>query len=208
MKAPTAEVIRLVTGGKEGRLTTPDGEPMPVRVYDRQPDVLTLVLLLDDGRQLESAPPEPLSLEYVSPRGLVRFQGRAVLEGRDLVSFQVASQPEVLQRRDFVRIGAVQPVVLAARDGHTPVQTHALDISGGGMLLSGPTWLELDSLVRFSLHLDAGDPPVEGMAKVVRAGDESRRALVFEQISAADRQRLIHFVFERQRAALAKGRLG
>jgi c-di-GMP-binding flagellar brake protein YcgR len=181
---------------------------MPVRVYDHQPDVLTLVLMLDDGPQLESAPPEPVSLEYVSPRGLVRFQGRAVLEGRDLVSFQVASQPEVLQRRDFVRVDAVQPVVLAAADGHASVQTHALDISGGGMLLTGPTWLELDSLLRFSLHLEAGDAPVEGMAKVVRAGADGRRALVFEQISAADRQRLIHFVFERQRTALAKGRIG
>jgi c-di-GMP-binding flagellar brake protein YcgR len=39
---------------------------------------------------------------------------------------------------------------------------------------------------------------------VVRAADEGKRALVFDQISRTDRQRLIHFVFERQREALAK----
>ena len=33
---------------------------------------------------------------------------------------------------------------------------------------------------------------------------DGRRALVFEQISQDERQRLIHFVFERQRDALAK----
>ncbi|MBV8219901.1 MAG: hypothetical protein JO325_15665, partial [Solirubrobacterales bacterium] len=38
----------------------------------------------------------------------------------------------------------------------------------------------------------------------VRAADEGKRALVFDQISRVDRQRLIHFVFERQREALAK----
>jgi hypothetical protein len=204
---PTAEVIRLITGGKEGRLTTPAGQPMPVRVYDRTPDVLTLVLMLDDSRQLEADRVEPLSLEYASPHGLVRFQGRAVLEGHDLVSFQVADEPEVVQRRDFVRIDAVQPVVLVADDGRPLVETHALDISGGGMLLTGPENLGLGQVVRFTLRLDAEGLSVQGRAKVIRAGEQGRRALVFEQISAADRQRLIHFIFDRQRDALAKGRI-
>ena len=72
------------------------------------------------------------------------------------------------------------------------------------MLLSGADRLELDSVVRFSLSLGAGAPDIEGHARVVRADEEGRRALVFEQISEDDRQRLIHFVFERQREALAK----
>jgi hypothetical protein len=204
---PTARVIRLVTGGKMGRLTAPAGQPMPVRVYDRNPDVLTLVLMLDDGEQLESEQIEPLLLEYSSSRGLVRFQGRAALEEGDLVSFRVATEPEVVQRRDFVRVEAVQPVLLATDSADQPVQAHAVDISGGGMLLSGPETLELGSVVRFSLRLDADGEPVDGRATVVRAGDDGRRALVFDQISSVDRQRMIHFIFERQRAALAKGRI-
>jgi hypothetical protein len=202
---PTAEVIRLITGGKEGRLKTPAGEPMPVRVYDRHPDVLTLVLMLDDGQRLEAQRLEPLSLEYASAQGLVRFQGRGVLEERDLVSFEVATEPEVLQRRDFVRVEAVQPVVLVTEDGNVLMDTHALDISGGGMLLTGPETLEVGAVVRFSLRLGAAGASVDGLARVVRPGEMGRRALVFEHISAADRQRLIHFIFERQRVALAKG---
>ncbi len=72
------------------------------------------------------------------------------------------------------------------------------------MLLSGGDRLELDSVVRFRLSLSAGTPEIAGHARVVRADDEGRRALVFEQISQDERQRLIHFVFERQREALAK----
>lgn len=71
------------------------------------------------------------------------------------------------------------------------------------MLLSGAGGLEPGAKVRFSLNLGGGAAPVEGSARVVRAGDEGRAALVFEQISRDERQRLIHFVFERQRAALA-----
>jgi PilZ domain len=197
-------VVRLIVGGKEGKLTTPAGEHVPVRVFERGGDQLVLVLMLDADEELQAGPTKPLSLEYVSTQGLVRFSGEAVLEGRDLVRFTVAAAGEVVQRREHVRVEAVQPVVLAAGVNGEPVNTHAIDVSGGGMLLTGADTLTLDSTVRFSLHLGAHMPPIEGLAHVVRNDDQGRRGLVFDDISSTDRQRLIHFVFERQRVALAK----
>ncbi|HEY1520566.1 MAG TPA: PilZ domain-containing protein [Solirubrobacteraceae bacterium] len=205
---PTDNVVRLNVGGKEGKLTTPVGSHIPVRVYERGGDYLMLVLMLDAGDELSQDVVEPLLLEYVSPRGLVRFHGQAVVRERDLVRFDVSAAPEVTQRRDFVRVATAQKVELAgdhgAGAGGTKLDTHAIDISGGGMLLSGADELALGSRVRFSLNLGAGVEPIDGRAQVVRAGDEGKRALVFDQISTSDRQRLIHFVFERQREALAK----
>jgi hypothetical protein len=195
-------VVRLITGGKEGKLTTPGGEQVPVRVFERG-DQLVLVLMLEAGEDLQPGSSEPLSLEYVSTRGLVRFSGEATLEGRDLVRFTVAAEGEVVQRREFVRVDAVQPVVLAIGLHGEPLSTHAIDVSGGGMLVTGPD-LPLDSSVRFSLHLGPNLTPIEGRAHVVRNDEQGRRALVFDEISSADRQRLIHFVFECQRASLAK----
>jgi hypothetical protein len=195
-------VVRLISGGKEGKLTTPAGEQVPVRVFERG-DQLVLVLMLEAGEELQPDSSEPLSLEYVSTQGLVRFSGEATLEGRDLVRFTVAADREVVQRREFVRVDAVQPVVLATGHHGEQINTHAIDVSGGGMLVTGPD-LPLDSAVRFSLHLGASVAPIEGRAHVVRNDEQGRRALVFDDISAADRQRLIHFVFECQRAALAK----
>lgn len=203
---PTGKVIRLNAGGKEGKLTTSGGQ-IPVRVFERGSDLLMLVLMLDAGDELEQDTVEPLSLEYVSARGLVRFRGQAVLEERDLVRFHVSADPEITQRREFVRVTSVQPVVLAGEEGGVggdQIHAYAIDISGGGMLLSGPDALQLDSNVRFSLHLGNAAAPIEGRARVVRAAGDGRQGLLFEQISRADRQRLIHFVFECQRAALAK----
>ncbi len=205
---PTDNVVRLNVGGKEGKLTTRVGSRIPVRVYERSSDYLMLVLMLDAGDELSRDVVEPLQLEYVSPRGLVRFHGQAVIQERDLVRFDVSAAPEVTQRREFVRVPSAQPVEVAKDHrggaGVDQINAHAIDISGGGMLLSGADELPLGTHVRFSLNISAETKPIEGNAQVVRAGDEGRRALVFEQISRADRQRLIHFVFERQREALAK----
>ncbi len=209
---PIDNVVRLNVGGKEGKLTTSVGSRIPVRVYERSGDYLMLVLMLDAGDELSQDVVEPLQLEYVSPRGLVRFHGQAVIQERDLVRFDVSAAPEVTQRREFVRVPSAQAVKVAkgagapaaAAAGGDAISAHAIDISGGGMLLSGADGLPLGTHVRFSVNLAPGSEPIEGNAQVVRAGDEGRRALVFEQISRTDRQRLIHFVFERQREALAK----
>jgi hypothetical protein len=203
---PTGKVIRLNVGGKEGKLTTPVGSYIPVRVFERGGDFLMLVLMLDDGEQLAEEVLEPLELEYFSAQGLVRFRGQAVLQERDLVRFEVSTAPEVTQRREFVRVPALQDVVLG--DETRATKSKAIDLSGGGMLLSGARELELDSVIRFSIDLGPRTGVIEGRARVVRADEEGRRALVFEQIAQDDRQRLIHFIFERQREALAKlGRL-
>ena len=78
---PKDNVVRLNVGGKDGKLTTSVGSHIPVRVYERSGDYLMLVLMLDAGDELSQDVVEPLLLEYVSPRGLVRFHGQAVDPG-------------------------------------------------------------------------------------------------------------------------------
>ena len=197
---------RLIAGGDQGSLTTPVGEKVPVRVFERDSDLLMLVMLLASDTGMEPEPIEPMLLEYTSVHGLVRVRGEALLENQDLIRFHSLEDAEVLQRREFVRIDAPQPVLVEAEEGSAPVRTHALDVSGGGMLLRGLASLELGTSVRFRLELGAGEPTIEGRARVVRAGDSDERGVVFEQISSANRQRLIRFIFDRQRAALAKTR--
>jgi PilZ domain len=197
-------VVRLIVGGKEGKLTTPAGDQVPVRVFERGGDQLMLVLMLEADEWLQAGSEEQFALEYVSNQGLVRFVGEGVLEGRDLVRFTVATDGEVVQRRDYVRVEAAQPVVLGFAPGEAAINAHAIDVSGGGMLLSGADSLLLDSTVRFSLLLGPRNPPIEGRGHIVRSDVRGRRGLVFDDISSADRQRLIHFVFECQRLALAK----
>ena len=195
--------VRLIPGGHAGRLIAAGRDHVPVRVFERGSDVLMLVTLLNADSGVAPEPLEPALLEYSSAQGLVRLRGQASLEQRDLIRFRPEQPAEVLQRREFVRIDSPQPVVV---DGS--VRTHAVDISGGGMLLRGLEHLQEGQRVRFSLELGGSEPPIQGGAQVVRAGEAGQRGLVFDAITAGERQRLIHFIFERQRIARARTRDG
>jgi c-di-GMP-binding flagellar brake protein YcgR len=201
---PSDNVIRLDVGGIKGRLTTRLGKHIPVRVFERDADHLMLVLMVKAGEELTLDPAQPLVLEYVSTRGLVRFHGHGVLQERDVVRFELSEAPEVTQRREFVRVPTLQAVVLDGEGVTKTIKTQAIDLSGGGMLLGGAADLELDAVVHFTLDLGPGCGTIEGRARVVRTDHEGRRGLEFEAISRDAQQRLIRFIFQRQREALAK----
>lgn len=186
--------------GSSGQLTAPDGTALPVSVA-RADEGILLVTLVDPAPELEKQS-NGVVLESANPRGLVRMQGRAERVDSGLVRFWVDGSPEVVQRREFVRVAAAQRVTLDAPSGRQ-VDTHSVNVSGGGMLVAGPNTLDLDAEVTFRLHLRDDEPPVEGVGRVVRAAEDPQRAIVFEIISQADRDRLIHFIFDRQRVALA-----
>ena len=195
--------------GSSARLKAPDGVDWPVQISSREGDVLMLVLLAKgDGVDLvpNGGPDEPLMLECTSDHGVVRFPGDAQLEEPDLVRFRVQDVPEIEQRREYVRVRAPRQVVLAVSGTGTIDSAYSLDLSGGGMLLSGPDTLQIDDNIRFRLHLDSSSPPIRGRGRVVRVSGENQRAVVFEEISRQDRERLIHFIFDRQREARARTR--
>jgi PilZ domain len=204
----------LLARARHARLRSASGEHWPVRVEGPEGGDLMLVLLVDPGKAEDAPgrPPaegdcaDPLTLEFTSEFGVARFAGKAVLEERDMVRFTVDEAPEVVQRREFVRVEAPQPVVIAVAGSATIGSAYSVDVSGGGMLLSGPETLQLDDKIRFRLHLSAGAPPIKGRGRVVRVAGGGQRALVFEQISKQDRERLIHFIFDRQREARARTR--
>ena len=95
-------VVRLIVGGRDGRLTTPGGEEVPVKVFERGEELIVVLMAFPAG-ELDR---EPLQLEYSSIRGLVRFHGRAKIEAHDTVSFHLDETPDVVQRREFVRVDA------------------------------------------------------------------------------------------------------
>ena len=101
-------------------------------------------------------------LEFTSDHGVVRFPGDAQLEEPDLVRFRVRDVPEIEQRREYVRVRAPRPVVIAVSGSGTIDSAYSVDVSGGGMLLSGPETLQLDDNIRFRLHLDSTSPPIKG----------------------------------------------
>jgi hypothetical protein len=202
IEIPTDNVIPL-PGSGQGRLTMPEGTELPVRTYDRGKEVVLVVLV--DADEADTECPRVADLEYTSARGIVRLRGEAVWEDRSLIRFRIDGDADVLQRRDFVRVDAPTEVVVET-DAFYPFLVHTVDVSGGGMLLTGADVLDPDETVNFAITLDPLAPPIEGVARVVRARETGERGLVFEQISEDDRQRLIRFVFECMRIARARTR--
>jgi hypothetical protein len=196
--------VTLFPGSGQGTLTTPGGEELPVRTFERGEEVVLVVMVnLEDESIADAA--ESAELEYTSRRGLIKLHGDAVFEDRSLIRFRPHGDAEVLQRRDFVRVHTPHPVIVDAGD-EGRLHIHTVDLSGGGMLLAEDENLEVDQLIRFSITTATTELPIEGVARVVRIREDGKRALMFEQIEEHDRQRLIRFVFECMRAARARTR--
>lgn len=196
--------VRYLPGEGQGTLTTPQGEELPVRTFKHGQDVL-LVVLVDADPPADDEPVESAELRYTSVRGVVRLHGEAVFEDRSLIRFHPDGEAEVSQRRSFVRVTAPRPVTLSVDDADDQA-VHAVDLSGGGMLLVGADALASQQTVRFRITLDAEYGAIEGVGRVIRVSDDGKRALVFEQIDEDDRQRLIRFVFQCMRTARARTR--
>ena len=196
--------VTLFPGSGQGMLTTPTGEEVPVRTFERGEEVVLVVLVnLDDERESDSV--EAAKLEYTSRRGLIKLRGEAVFEDPSLIRFHPDGDAEILQRRDFVRVHTPHPVTVESEiEGRRRV--HTVDLSGGGMLLSDDETLAVDQTIRFTISVVTTELPIEGIARVVRIREDGKRALMFEQIAEHDRQRLIRFVFECMRTARARTR--
>ena len=110
---------------------------------------------------------------------------------------------ELIQRRDYVRVEAFVPVTYqpTGPDGWT-VTAHTLDVSGGGFRITAAEGLRLWDMMRFTLELGEGEEPLEAIAQAVReAGDEDSFGMRFVEILERDRQRLVRWVFARERLA-------
>ncbi|MGO9971703.1 MAG: flagellar brake protein [Solirubrobacteraceae bacterium] len=183
------------------QLKTPEGQTLSVNISLRGDEML-LVLIASSDAQADRQR-EDVVLETVTSRGLVRLHGNLERVAQELVRFHPFGDPELIQRREFVRVKAAQRAKIDDLAGLV-FDTHAINLSGGGMLITGkePPF-PVDSVVQFRLDLGPKQTPVDGMAKVVRTAEDDRIGVVFTEISDVDRDRLIRFIFDRQRRALA-----
>jgi PilZ domain len=155
---------------------------------------------------LARQPDEPLvpgaeaTMESIDVRGLHRLTGTLDPDSRepDLVTLRW-EEVEDIQRRQFVRVEATC-IVEVRRQGRDPIPTFTVNVSGSGFLLAGPDDLEMGDQVELSVRLEEGKS-LEVKGEVVRITGDGHRGVHISEIDEADRERLIHYVFERQRSA-------
>jgi c-di-GMP-binding flagellar brake protein YcgR len=141
------------------------------------------------------------TLEAVSKRGKVRIvaTARQHNDEPDAVRIDFDRGPEKIQRRESFRLEAMADVVLSRRSG-AQVETHTLDLSASGVLLPGPPDLRMDEQVWVAIDVGE-DTPVRARGRVVRITDKNQKGVLFDHIDEKARERLIRYLFARQRQA-------
>ena len=186
-----------------------EGQHATLRVADRE-----FMARVEDVRErhvvlgLSRVPDEPFvegteaTLETVDARGLHRLTGTL---DPDRVEADVVllrwEEVEDIQRRQFVRVEA-PCIVEVRRPGRKPISTYTVNVSGSGFLLAGPDDLDVGEQVALTVKLGGDEEEVlEAMCEVVRITGNGHRGVHIIEIEEPDRERLVHYVFERQRTA-------
>lgn len=152
---------------------------------------------------------EQVRIEVVSNGGLLQVGARVTaVRAGDVLDLEIAGE-RLVQRRGFARVDAILEVTVApGPDGAERLRAAIVNISGSGAVVSRLDGLEPGDAVELSFAVAAGEPPIEVGARVVRVVDGNLRAVHFERVQQADRERIIHFIFERQRLELQRVRRG
>jgi c-di-GMP-binding flagellar brake protein YcgR len=151
------------------------------------------------------------TLVFNTSRGVQRLQGRVRRSALrpNTLRFELKGDSSLAQRRRHVRVDAVLAATLFRRDrGGERVQTHTVDVSGGGFGVVNACHLGIGETLGVSLDLGNGSPRMSMTCTVARRVDARTMGLNIERISTSERERLIQYVFVRQRTALrmTKGR--
>jgi PilZ domain-containing protein len=205
----------LPSVGDELLLSVPQTEKVLVRVTADGHGFFDLALLEQPHTPQPILERSALMIEFINDDGIARMHGRLDVpqyrrgtgrgyDDKNTVRFAHRGSPQLLTRREYVRATVDLPLTLLGLDaderGVTSTHAHALDLSGGGMLVKGPTSPRLDVQLRFELELGDGEEPVRGSARVVRQETEDRFGLQFTEVAQPDAVRLMHLAFEMSRA--------
>jgi c-di-GMP-binding flagellar brake protein YcgR len=188
-------------------VVAPSGATADARVKDAGDE--GYLLRLDHGASREHFTYDAVSLEFANMRGVCRLVGTAE-EASDPGVLRVHSTGaiELIQRRDFVRVEVYVPVTYMpdGPEGRT-VQANTLEIGGGGFRLVDAAALRGGDMLRFTLELGEGEDPFHAVAVVVREAGDGSVGLKFVDLPDRDRDRLVRWLFARERLArrMARG---
>jgi c-di-GMP-binding flagellar brake protein YcgR len=211
--------MKGLTTGQDVYVITPAGAPISAKIESVQGKNLVLALAAgnraEDGDPVAAVVGKTVQVQFLNRRGVCRIDGVVRNSNRFVraVQFESIGDMRVIQRREFVRVDASIPVEyepIGPEDWK--VTTTTGNVSGGGFLLNNPQALKVGETMRFTLDLGQGEGyvggPLEVMGKAVRETEGGALGINFEDISDEDRERVIRFVFARERMARAVTRDG
>jgi hypothetical protein len=170
----------------------------------------TAMLLARPIRPLEEILGEDVAIHLTTARGVVRLDARiAGVTGAERMDLELHGRCELVQRRTFARVDAFLEVVAVAPPGSgKKIVGGIVNLSAAGAVVSRLDGLSPGDPVQLSVRLAPHEPPIEIGGRVVREFDGVLRAVTFERIHEADRERIVRFVITRQRMELKRAGFG
>jgi hypothetical protein len=144
-----------------------------------------------------------VAIQYTNLRGVCRLDGQAHAEPEPgVLRVDHTGKVQLIQRREFVRVDAIVPVTYQpyGPDGATAMTT-TVNVSGGGFMIAAREGLQLHDFTDFTLELDRDERdagPLTVSGRVVRE-TSAGSGIEIERIDDRERERLIRWVFARER---------
>jgi hypothetical protein len=188
--------------GKHVTVRLPGGDSLPGHVDEVDEKSITVALLLKAHLTLSVFKDRVARVEYADKRGLHKLSC-TILDALPGDRLKLSHEPEdVVQRRDYFRVEAYAPLTIVTRE-ETPrtLETSSHDLSAGGMLIADPIEIPAETIIDIQLKLDPG-APLSAVGRVIRNTGDKKTAVQIVEIAPGDRQQLMRYITERQRAAL------
>jgi hypothetical protein len=174
------------------------------KIEEHGAGVLAIALPSDGRAEYDLPKGIAVDLEWVSPRGLMRVRGHSGGPWAGDVSglsVELAGDPQVFQRRDYVRAYTVTDIHVTRRFGGEPIDGLTIDLSGGGVQANVPG-LSADIDDRFEIEIMLPEEElIVAEARVTRRATADIYSFAFDQIEPKQQERLIRFVFQKLRSA-------
>lgn len=165
----------------------------------------TAVLLARPMVTLAGLVGEDIAIHATTPGGLLRAEARIAAVGDDeQLELDVHGPAALVQRRAFARVDAFLEVAVMPVDSDATIPTSVVNISASGAVIARLDRLSPGDAVDLRLVLAPGEPPLEIGARIVRESERRLRAVHFERLHDADRERIVRFVMTRQRHELKR----
>jgi len=187
--------------GATGILALPGHGSHQVRVEWRSGELLAVALFARLPVLASSLIGASARLSYANARGLHRVAVAVLGTHRGgILELTMLGAAETDQRREHVRVAAPLPGVVAPADGaRPPLHTYTIDVSGAGVLIAGAGPVQIGDAVAVTLKVPGADDPVTALSHIVRVEEDGHVAVAFDALGERERERLVRFVFERQR---------
>jgi c-di-GMP-binding flagellar brake protein YcgR len=188
--------------GKHVTVGLPGGDSLPAHVDEIDEKSITVALLLKAPMTLSVYRDRACRVEYADKKGLHKLSC-TVIDALPGDRLRLSHEPEdVVQRRDYFRVEAFAPLSITTReDSPRTLETNSHDLSAGGMLIADPIEIPAETVIDIQIKIEGG-ATVSAVGKVIRNTGDKKTAVQIVEISQSDRQQLMRYITERQRAAL------